>query len=235
MATVRNELKQPQPYHAWPRGTPQGNSCRGCMPRVIMLLLVSFGEEIVVAGAVTPLRKQLMGATASWQSDAERVHGAVALGHLACENEENQGRFIEGGVVEKLAELLKSEDGLERDCATFSLANILNISYEQVVSDVAEAREVDAVLQIWKLDGQCKHGRGILSQRNSTLTGRRRPAIVAPKKNPKFFFRSAGSSANLQLDNVDDNASAPIDAADTGADDAADNVGDDADNDVDES
>lgn len=37
--------------------------------------------------------------------------------------------------------------------------------YEQVVSDVAEAREVDAVLQIWKLDGQCKHGRGILSQR----------------------------------------------------------------------
>ena len=26
--------------------------------------------------------------------------------------------------------------------------------YEQVVSDVAEAREVDAVLQIWKLDGQ---------------------------------------------------------------------------------
>lgn len=27
-------------------------------------------KEIVVAGAVTPLRKQLMGATASWQSDA---------------------------------------------------------------------------------------------------------------------------------------------------------------------
>ena len=47
--------------------------------------------------------------------------------------------------------------------------------------------------------------------------------------------RSAGSSANLQLDNVEDTASAPIDAADTGADDAADNVGDDADNDVDES
>lgn len=47
--------------------------------------------------------------------------------------------------------------------------------------------------------------------------------------------RSGGSSANLQLDNVDGTASAPIDAADTGADDAADNVGDDADNDVDES
>ena len=28
--------------------------------------------------------------------------------------------------------------------------------------------------------------------RNSTLTGRRRPAIVAPKKNPKFFFRRLG-------------------------------------------
>ena len=42
--------------------------------------------------------------------------------------------------------------------------------------------------------------------------------------------RSGGSSANLQLDNVDATASAPIDAADTGADNA-----DDADNDVDES
>ena len=30
-------------------------------------------------------------------------------------NQSHEGRFIEGGVVEKLAELLKSEDGLERD------------------------------------------------------------------------------------------------------------------------
>eukprot|EP00913_Durusdinium_trenchii_P010046 g9427.t1 len=137
------------------------------------------------------------------QTYEERIHAAVALGHLATENDETQARLVEGGAVEKLAELLKAEDGLERDaagrsatrlasgevrwfrawrfpgaredCASFALANTLQLSYDQIVKDVAEAQEVDVAIQIW----------------NNNLNGRKRQTMIQPKKNPKFFFRTA--------------------------------------------
>ncbi|CAE7367322.1 unnamed protein product, partial [Symbiodinium pilosum] len=72
------------------------------------------------------------------------------------------------------------------DCASFSLANILDISYDQVISDIHRAREVDACIQIW----------------NNLLAGRKRIASMSPpKKNPKFAFRSAvGGASNANLE-----------------------------------
>lgn len=83
----------------------------------------------------------------------------------------------------KAQALLRAEEGLERDCASFSLANILDISYDQVIADISRAREVDVAIQIW----------------NNLLAGRKRLANIAPpKKNPKFSFRSnVTSSSNL--------------------------------------
>ncbi|CAJ1399803.1 unnamed protein product [Effrenium voratum] len=121
-------------------------------------------------GTHRALMGMLIGATME-----ERLQGAVALGHMACENPENQGRLVEEGAIEHLAQLLKAEEGLERDCTSFALANILNISYDQVVADITEAGEVDVALQIWqhRLSGQ-----------------KRELAVPGPKKNPKYFFRS---------------------------------------------
>ncbi|CAE7226627.1 unnamed protein product [Symbiodinium natans] len=53
--------------------------------------------------------------------------------------------------------------------------------YDQVISDINRAREVDVAIQIW----------------NHLLAGRRRIANIAPsRKNPKFSFRSATNSGD---------------------------------------